>query len=186
MAEETSGAQLVLDPAATSIALHTFAEGLFSRLAHDLEIAAEGVTGTATTSGEGLGRASIDVPVAALRVVGAVKKGKVDPGVLSTNDRADIEGKIRSEVLAGSPSVHIEAELKGGRAQFTVVAARNGRATISCAVTTRRDGSAVEASGRCDVSLASLGIAPVKGPLGAFRLSDRVEIFFRATFRPVA
>ena len=38
---------LTLDPARTSIVVHTFAQGLLSRLAHDLEIAAHDVTGSA-------------------------------------------------------------------------------------------------------------------------------------------
>lgn len=170
---------LVLDSAATSILVHTFAEGLLSRLAHDLEIEATNVTGEADDAS-----ATVSVPIAGLRVVGAVKKDKVDPSVLSPSDRSDIETKVRGDVLAGAHVVTVAAELAGSRAKLTVSGARNGRAIVSCDVVMHREGDAVEARGRCDLSLKALGIAPVKGPLGAFRVSDRVEVVFRATFRP--
>src|SRR6185295_2978151 len=153
-----------LDPARTSILVHTFAEGLLSRLAHDLEIEARGARGVTDAPDTG----SIDVPVAELRVVGARKKNVVDPSALSASERADIEQKIRAEVLPGGEHVRVVVALEGARARLTVTT------PVSRA---REEGNSGEivVSGQCDLSLKALGIAPVKGPMNAFRLSDRVE-----------
>ena len=39
------------------------------------------------------------------------------------------------------------------------------------------------ASGTLGLSLRSLGVPEIKGPLGAFRLKDRIDLAFKAGFR---
>ena len=48
------------------------------------------------------------------------------------------------------------------------------------------DGEAMRAKGSFDLSLAAIGSDVVKGPLGAFRVKDRVRVSFDAVFVPAA
>jgi hypothetical protein len=178
----------VLDAASSSILIHTFAEGLFSRLAHDLEIAAHDVVGTADVTTEhsaAATTAALTMPVAGLSVVGVVKNGKLDTSALSLRDRSDIEDKIKHGVLAGAANVAIVVSVSNESARIDLTTAHDQRSNVTCAVTTRVGKESAEARGRCDLSLRALGIAAVRGPLGAFRLSDRIEVVFHATFRAV-
>jgi hypothetical protein len=158
-----------LDAARSRLAIFTFAEGLFSALAHDLELVAGDLTGEATES-----TAELRVPVAAIRVSGAVKRGKTDASALSSSDRATIEAQIRHSVL---PTAEIVASgtLEGGRADLVVKGPR-ATARVTSNVTVTRETGATRVNGGVEVSLAALGCAPVKGPMGAFRVSDRVRV----------
>lgn len=165
-----------LDPAKSSFVVHTFAAGLLARLAHDLELQAGGVTGALEEEG-GLVRVRVRAPVDGLRVVGAVKKGRVDPAVLSASDRVDIEKKLRTEVFAGRSELSIEGRLEGARATLQV---QCGTARVELPATATRVGD--EITGRCELSLKALGLRGVEGPMGAFKLADRVEVLFRTSF----
>jgi hypothetical protein len=164
-----------LDASRSRVAISTFAEGLFSALAHDLELLAGDVSGEATESS-----AEVHVPVASISVHGAVKRGKVDPSVLSSGDRATIERQIRDELLAGAEVV-ARGERDGQRASIEVTGPR-GTSRTTCDAAVTREGDFTRVKGRFDLSLAALGCPPVKGPMGAFRVSDRVRIDFDLVF----
>jgi hypothetical protein len=161
-----------LDPEKTTLTVRTKAEGFLSKLAHDLELRAHHVSGTFDA-----GRGTIRVPIDGLRVAGVVKRGKLDTTVLSTHDRSDIEKRIVDEVLAGGSHVEVDVEVDDARAQLTVRAPR-GKQTVQCSLA--RDGH--RARGECALSLSALGVHTVKGPMGAFRVADRVEVAFEAVF----
>src|SRR4051812_2024020 len=91
--------KLVLDPAKSRVRLHTFAEGLFSRLAHDLELECHGIEGTGERRGDGSGSASIRLPIGRIEVAGALKGGRVDSHALSPSDREEILRKMRKDVF---------------------------------------------------------------------------------------
>jgi hypothetical protein len=168
-----------LDPARSRVAVYTFAEGLLSALAHDLEIVAqaEGVSGEAADAGAS---AELKIAVASLRVRGVMKRGKLDTGVLSAGDRATIEKQITSDVLPGAEVV-ARGTLEGTRASIEVVAPR-GTARVSCPVAITKDGGATRVKGEADVSTKALGAPPVKGPMGAFRVKDQVKVEFDLVF----
>jgi hypothetical protein len=159
-----------LDPERTVLTLHTGVEGLFAAMAHSLELRAQGVTGE--LEGE---HGTVHVPVAGLRVVGALAHGRVDPEVPSPADKAEIERRIRETVLAGADEITIEVALTGPRARFTVHAP-HGSQVLSCEL----ERSDLQVRGRCSVSLQALGVAKVKLPLGAARVADAVEVRFEA------
>lgn len=161
-----------LDSEKTTLTVRTKAEGFLSKLAHDLELRAHDLSGTFDA-----GRGTVRVPIDGLRVVGAVKRGKVDTTVLSTRDKADIEKRVVDEVLAGATHVEVDVEVDDARAKLTV-RAPSGTQTVQCTLT-REDH---RARGACELSLSALGIHTVKGPMGAFRVADRVEIAFDAVF----
>jgi hypothetical protein len=164
-----------LDPSRSRIAIHTFAEGFLSALAHDLELEARDLEGDATGT-----TCSLEIATASLGVVGVVKRGKVDRAVLSAGDRDTIERQIRQEVLR-SATVTARGVQDGRRAKIDV-AVGTGRATFECDVTATTSAAEATARGEVDVSLRALGIAPVKGPMGAFRVSDRVRVTFELVF----
>src|SRR5271155_3433850 len=89
-----------LDAARSRVAIYTMAEGLFSALAHDLELVAGDVQGEATET-----TAEVRVAVASIKGSGVMKRGKLDTGVLSSADRETIERQVRDDVLPGAEIV---------------------------------------------------------------------------------
>jgi hypothetical protein len=178
---------LRLNLASSRIAVRTFAEGLFARLAHDLEIVVNEASGEASgEAGEEPATASLRVPVRGLRVAGVVRGGRVNDQTLSASERADIELRM-SEALGGAGAaaeITVAATLLGEHATLQVRTPR-GTQSVSLLVQVRRAPSgAIRVRGDCKLSLDELGVPPVRGPVGAFRLADRVEVSFDASFEP--
>jgi hypothetical protein len=173
---------LSVDPAASKLTIRTRAKGLLARLAHDLEIAGA-VRGTAEVD-EATWSGQLEIEVASLRVVGVVRAGSVDTTVLSASDRLDIERKIRDEVLAGTGRVEVRASGPSReRGEATIGLARSSaRAPVTLAA--RAEGSGLAVSGRLELSLKGLNIKPIKGPLGAFEVSDAVEVRYELALKP--
>jgi hypothetical protein len=178
---------LTFDPAQSSLRIETIAKGMLAKLAHDLAIDAKTLTAAVTHEG-GKAELTLRVPIADLKVYGVRKGGTVDTSVLSGSDRADIERKIRSEVLKGEAVVaklSCEAALDPGKrtvnARGTVEV--GGRSTpVSSGLELDSSDATVTVKGRVRVSLPSLGISPPKGPLGAFRVDDDVEVVVSLRF----
>jgi hypothetical protein len=174
------------------IAVYTFAEGLLSALAHDLELVAGDVTGEANETAEGT-VAEVRVRVASLRATGVMKRGKLDVSVLSAGDRDAIDRQVREDVLPGGDVVaRATSGGQGSRVAIEVRSARGvDRVTCDLALTKEEgdddeDGArrAIRAKGRAEVSLSALGSPPVRGPMGAFRLKDRVRVELDLLFTP--
>src|SRR4051812_42846316 len=89
-AEYTPSRMLVLDPQASTVVIRTYAEGLFARLAHDLELACTRLDGT---SDDGR-RARIEVSVGSIEV-----RGILGGGTLSPSEESDCLAKMRREVF---------------------------------------------------------------------------------------
>lgn len=166
---------MLLDASRSRLAIYTEAEGLLSALAHDLELLATDLQGEVTGN-----EASLRVSPGSIRVSGVMKRGKLDAGVLSPNDRTTIERQIAIEILA-VPEVVARGVLEGARATIEVVTAR-ARTRIACPVSVLDEGAGKRARGCAEVSLAALGAPPVKGPMGAFRVKDRVRVEFDLVF----
>lgn len=135
------GAPARRDRATDHFVLRTFARGLLSTLAHDLEITAGDATGEAA-AGEEVTTARLSFPVAGLRVAGVVRQGRVDAGVLSEGDRREVDRRIREDVLARGERVSVEAELRGDRVRATVIVPTGrsvveGRAKVTTGGTAR-------------------------------------------------
>ncbi len=158
-----------VDLASSKVTIRTRASGLLAKLAHDLEIAARDFTGHVELDGERW-TAELAFPVASLRVIGVVRGGQVDRGVLSAGDVAEIERKLRHEVLRGE-TVTVRGSGDRRRGELTVTAPR-GQERVTVAL--RTDDRAVSFVAK--LSLARLGVDEVKGPLGAFKVSDEVEV----------
>jgi hypothetical protein len=178
----------VLDASRSRVRIQTFAEGLLARLAHDLELVCGELSGTATTASDGgktTGTASVAAPLRGIVMAGVLgRDGRVDPRGLSPSDQRDVIAKMQHDVFHGGPDavVRVEAHHDGGSARIRVIPP-NGKAVETVV---RPDvelkGDDVHAKGTFEISLAAIGSDAVKGPMGAFRVKDRVKIIFDVWF----
>ncbi len=177
--------KLVLDPAKSRIRLHTFAEGLLARLAHDLELECRGISGTAERAEGDSGSATLEAPIGGIEVNGTLEKGRVDPRGLSASDRSDVLGKMKRDVFHVEEGVvRVEAKLEAGRASVRVVPPRGRAVEQSVSVRVELDGGATRVSGMLPLSLSAIGSDTVKGPMNAFRVKDTIEVHFDVVFVP--
>ncbi len=82
----------------------TFKDGLLSKVAHDLEIQ---ITRFSVEVDPSTAKLSAEFDPRSLKVVGAVRDGKVDPNALSDADKAKIAVQIQKEVLGVDQYAHI-------------------------------------------------------------------------------
>lgn len=173
---------LTLDANASSITIHTRAKGMLSRLAHDLSIVARGARGQVELD-DAAWSATAEVPTSSLEIEGVMKGDRVDTGALSPSDRADIRRRMLDDALSGASVVRIEARgpSRGEGDVAVTIAGPTARARVE-ALRARAEGEAIVAEGRCVLSLHALGAPEIKGPLGAFKVADGIEIVFRVRF----
>jgi hypothetical protein len=181
--------ELVLDAARSRIRLHTFAEGLLARLAHDLELVCGDLVGTAVrrrAEGDD-GKAWIEVPLRGISVSGVLgKDGRVDDRGLSPTERRDCIAKMHHDVFHAEPDaiVRVEIDREGDSANVRI-APPNGKtfeAKVRPDVRADGDADGLRATGKLEVSLKAIGAGLVKGPLGAFRVKDSVVVLFDVVF----
>lgn len=175
---------LGIDPSASALVIRTRAAGVLARLAHDLEIAATEVRGHAIVT-DGGWTAEIQIPVAGLRVAGTLHGDRLDEAGLSQEDRIEIERRLRHDVLQGAGEVRVRASGSSRDRGVARVELPSGSADTHARLKTRdAEGGAIEVWGDCPLSLRSLGVREVKGPLGAFKIKDEIEVRFDLTLRP--
>jgi hypothetical protein len=174
-----------IDKGASKLVLRTRAEGMLARLAHDLEIGATEIAGAASSDDGDAWTAELTIPVSSLRVAGALRGDRLDTSALSSKDRAEIERKIREEVLAAGPEVRARAEgptRERGEATVSI-----GGASAPVRVSHSQvepSGAGFSVTGRAEISLRALGVAEVKGPLNAFRVADTIEVLYTFVILP--
>jgi hypothetical protein len=172
---------LKLEPTKSQIRIRTYAKGLFSPLAHDLELEAKTIEG----SGDGgAKRGELRVSTKDIRVVGVLKKGRVDTSILSDKDRGEIEKKIRESVLDGGPWVVVQAEMDGSRAKLSIQSSQGPQIAETAVLVLKEADNVTTVEGSLKLSMKKLGVAEVKGPLGAFKVGDEVEVEFKVAFVP--
>ena len=176
-------AAYTVDTAASHVVIHTRAEGLLARLAHDLELAARDVSGTAALDGD-VWKAELRVHTAEVRVVGAVHGDRVDTGTLSASERSDIERKMREDVFGSVTAIVVKAAGMSRHAGEATLIVGKAHATSPLTLSAEElPNGDVRADGHFAVSLDAIGAKPIKGPLGAFRVKDAVEVAFKLTLR---
>ena len=184
--------ELRFDPSASTIKIETRAKGMLAKLAHDLSIDVRDPEVSLAHDGDKV-TLKLGALVAKLSVDGVRKGDSVDHGVLSASDRSEIERKIQREVFsAARVDVVLDAPvspdaLAPGAASSSVEASgrlETGRAStrVSTRVRLEPEAGRVVASARAKLSLPALGITPPKGPLGAFRVDDDVEVVVKLAF----
>lgn len=175
---------IAVDVSRSVFTINTRAKGMLAKFAHDLALRAtpSSVVLTPKTPTEVDGAADFELRFSgsAFEVVGVHKNGKVDTTVLSASDCADIRAKIRSEVLTTELIVKGTTEPVASGSVRALGTISVGARSIKWSTTlglAEADGSRV-ARGNLSFSLPSLGISPPKGPLGAFRVDDDVNVEF--------
>jgi hypothetical protein len=172
-----------VDPAASRLAVGTRAEGLLARLAHDLELSSEDLSGRATLDGDAW-TAEIQASAASLRVDGVIRGDTMDRTVLSASERDEIERRMRADVFDGAPTLAVTAQGASRAAGAADVSIGHRRTRTTFTLDAREiEGGAIVATGRFTLSLKSLGAKPIKGPLGAFSVKDAVQVLFELTLR---
>ncbi|MBX3224441.1 MAG: hypothetical protein KF795_28250 [Labilithrix sp.] len=177
--------KLVLDPDRSRVRIRTFAEGLFARLAHDLELVCRDVSGSGERMSPEQGSARVEVPIGKIDVAGTLRDGQVDPKGLSASDREDCLGKMRKDVFhAGDGAlVRVEATVEAGKARVRIIPPSGRTVERPVSVRLEPEGeSGARVTGSFDLSLSALGSDPVKGPMNAFRVKDSVEVRFELVF----
>jgi hypothetical protein len=167
--------KLSLDGSRSRLTVRTRAKGMLARLAHDLELVATRVAGSAELDGEAW-TGEIVVAVDGLEVAGVLEHDRLDPGVLSASDRRDILKRMKDDAFRGAAEVKVRAcGSSRDRADLLVsIAGREARSDASLSV--RDEGGAVVVVARSRLSLRALGAREIKAPLGAFSVKDEIEI----------
>jgi hypothetical protein len=176
---------LNVDSSSSKLVIRTRAVGMLARLAHDLELTATNFHGHATRNAEGFS-GELVITVAGLRVAGQLQGDRVNPAGISNSDRQEIEKKIRGEVFAGVKEILVLGMgTNWDRADITVETG-HGKTTLSVSLRGIEENDRIRLTGRTELSLAKLGVREIKGPLGAFKVKDAVEVLFEIILRPAA
>jgi polyisoprenoid-binding protein YceI len=162
-------------PRGAQLEIFTFKEGLLSRVAHDLRLHVEGLEVPRLEPGSP--RVTVEIPISRLRVDGAIRKERLDPGALSSADLSQIESNLRDILSADlHPKISFDGEIHqrgedrwqlGGELHLA------GR-TRSIEIVLRPRGS--QWRGSVDLVPSRWGIAPYRAMAGAIRLKDLVRV----------
>jgi hypothetical protein len=176
----------VADP---KIRVRTFAKGLLSALAHDLELDLPIAESSIEQLDDATWSGRIVVGVDAIRVVGVLRRGNVATDVLSAGDRAEIEKRLRdacapAKTLVVTAKGTVDASGKAKAAELHAALENKGKATPRTDVLTLRPrGDEHELHAEGSVSMRALGLPEIKGPLGAFVVKDDVRFEAHLTLR---
>ena len=146
-----------------------------ARLAHDLQLRVAHFDGQLHIEQESeRWSATLRIGVDDLLVEGVLRGRRLDTGGLSDRDRRLIASKIKRDVLPGA-EVLVRVNGDDRHQGQGVVKVPRGQQRITFRLSQRADEAL---QGSVMLSLARLGIPPIKGPLGAFRVADEVEVLF--------
>ncbi len=162
-----------LDLTRSAVTLRTRAKGLLSALAHDLELSGSFARGSVKRDGDRW-EGELAVAPSALKVVGPIKGGATVRDGLPAWEVREIERRIVEEVFGGVSEIVVRVRGTTSSPEIDVVAKREGRAKVKVGL--RDDGGSIAVNATGAVSMKSVGLAEVKGPLGAFTVKDDVEV----------
>jgi polyisoprenoid-binding protein YceI len=157
-----------------SIEVLTFKEGLLSKVAHDLQLTLEQYR----IESDGR-RVEGEFRPDSLSVVGAMRRGVLDTGVLSDGDRREIGVNIREKVLHTDrhPTATFSGRVARGDGKHRLVGPLT-LAGVSHEIAfdvLERDG---RWTGEVEIQPSRWDVQPFKALLGAIKLQDRVIVRF--------
>lgn len=157
------------------IFIDTFREGMLAVVGHDLRLEA-----TRFELRAAAGTVTATVDLGALCVVGSIVKGRLEQAAPSPSDRAEIEQRIRTEILdtARHPEASLSATVKADATVFILTGTLIlcGRAQPLRARVIRA-GDALETS--VELAPSHHGIKPFRALGGALRVADKVVVRVR-------
>jgi hypothetical protein len=163
------------NPRSPEIFVDTFREGMLAVVGHDLRIEAQRFELRAIA-----GNLTAKVDLSALRVLGSMVKGRLEPSAPSPNERAEIEQRIRTEVLDSTRNreASLNATVQADGTGFTITGTLVlcGRAQPLRARVTR-SADALETS--VELVPSHYGIKPFRALGGALRIADKVIVRVR-------
>jgi hypothetical protein len=165
----------------SKIRARTFAKGLFSALAHDLELDLPIADATIEQLDDGTWSGRIVVSIEAIRVIGVLRRGAVVTDVLSAGDRGEIEKRLReacapAKTLMVTASGHVDESGKAKRVEAHAMLENKVKTTLRTdAITLRPNGERRELRAEGTVSIRGLGMPEIKAPLNAFAVKDDVR-----------
>lgn len=152
----------------------TFKDGVLARAAHDLLL--ELPDFRVLTDGE---RLEIELGLTSLRVVGALRDGRLVPDSLSERDKAEILVNVREKVLHTDryPRGKLTARVERGQSTHRVDGSLELAGKVADLAFVVRE-EAGRHRGEVELEPSRWGIAPFKALLGAIKLQDRVVVRF--------
>lgn len=162
----------MVSQAGTELVIDTFREGVLSALGHDLRIAAERFE-LRVERGELTG----SVELSSLHVIGCIRHGRLDRGAPSPGDRAEIEQRMRGEILGVSQ--HARASVRGTVRETSGAWTVDGTLELrgrSERFSARVTQSAEQLTASVELRPSRFGIAPFRALGGALRIADRVVV----------
>jgi polyisoprenoid-binding protein YceI len=160
----------------------TFKEGILARAAHDLRLTLERFQVSLEQD-----MLTAVFETASLRVDGTMRDGRLDRSELAERDRLEIEGVIRSRILAVDtyPRARLEAQVRREGAVCSI----DGELELlgqrrKIAFEARPTGTSAD-EWEAEVALAPSrwGVRPYSAMLGAIRLADRIRVVARLQIR---
>jgi len=162
-------------PSSPEIFVDTFREGLLAVVGHDLRIEAQRFELRAIA-----GSLTAKVDLSALRVLGSMVKGRLEPSSPSPSERAEIEQRIRNEVLDSARnreatlSATVQADGPGFMITGTLVLCGRSQPLRARVV---RSADALETS--VELAPSHYGIKPFRALGGTLRIADKVIVHVR-------
>lgn len=132
-----------------------------ARLAHDLELVATAVEGTADAEAK---TAHLEVRLDRIVVKGVLGKGSLTP----SDEKAILE-KMHADVFRAPPGAKVVVDATPQKVRVSFPNGRVVEAPLRLSSDTK---------GELALSLDAIGSRVVKGPMNAFRVKDRVEVLF--------
>ncbi len=182
-----------IDPHASTIRLRLFRTGVFSLLAHDHVLLAEGIAGRVLLDTQDVSRSSmqLSVPVTSLRVDPLEERLTLGlDGELDEEDRAEIrEAMLSAEQLDAPRFPRVVATLDSltGDLPEVVLAVRlrirGTERVIQVPVRVTASDTELRASGEISLLQSQFGIEPYSALLGALAVEDRVLVDFELIAR---
>lgn len=178
-----------LKPENSTLDVWTFKEGLLSKVAHDLQIAASGLEGEATVE-QGKFSLKISIPVDKLAVKGSVHDGKTTP--MSDKDHREIETTTKGSAVldaAKFPKIVYSAEGKGdplaGPLQADGTLALKGASKpVPVQLKVKNEGGKLSVAGEVTFKQTAFGIKPYSAMLGTLKVKDEVRISWSLSLVP--
>lgn len=174
----------------TELIVQTRTVGFAARLAYDVAVISRdaSVELEFDPAAPAAAHASISVPCDSFEAHALTKPGSGKPAKLSAKDAAQIQEKTTThlrEALGSHVQIALTHVEELGKGVFRLRGSIAGDAVkVECDVKARISENMIEVDGQSKLSLSSLGVGPVRGPLGALTVADSVEIRLHSVLGP--